>query len=492
MKRRYAVTVAQVFFATLPLWEIYRSFFHSRFEIGPLAVEEIWLLASGLAILFAGAAYALKKGRKRALTAAAVSLAILLIYTLIHARHAAGFDPSILPGAAPSFAVECYYVLRLYLAPFAILAGLFLLDIRPSELMPAVKLAVGILAGVVCVCCLTGTGFATYQDGNTKILGGFFTWLARSGSDDPARYTSKGLFSSGNEVGAVLFFLSPLLCRDALAKNRKWTDLLLVFLTGFAAVALGTRVGALGTLLMIVLTLLAVLANALRQKGFRACLRRAVPYVLLFAVLLGVYVLSPGRALQTRRAETASAERTPAALVPAEDEKLPAYVKDHGWEHYINKWFPEIYPAENDTDFWRRVLTRDGKLNRDDRTFKEALIARVSERDGRGGDLWLGIGRTSGVPYSERDLSFQVQVYGIIGAILLLLPFAAAGIRAGIKACQNLIARRDLTRPAALCLSLIAAFGAAYFAGHVFDSTLPTYALIAPAGMAFALRAEGK
>ena len=488
MKRSAAVAWVCGIFAALPLLEIYRSFFHSRFELFGLAAEELVLLIAGLSVLILGAAHALRKKAKKRLLAVSGALTVLLLFTLIHAAWAAGFDASLLQTASPSFAVECYYVLRLYLAPLALLGGLLLLEVSYRELMPAVKICAGLFAGVIVFCCFTGLGFAAYVDGNAPLLGTFFDWFGGRIGVRASGYTVRGLFSDGNALSAVFFLLSPLVFREALSERRKWYDLVLSFIVGFAGIAVGTRVGAWGTLLMLGASLVLALADAGRRKVLRPVLRRAVPVLAILALLTGTLLISPGFKMQVNRAASVSAERTVTEAVPEDDADLPAYVDEHGWDHYVDKWFPEVYTPEEDPDFWREVLEREGRLNQNNRHFKTEMIGRIAERDGRAGDLLLGIGRTSGVPYSEQDLAFQIQVYGVIGAVLLLLPFAVAGIFAGVNGVRCFIAREDATLPLAVCASFIAAFGAAYLAGHVFDTTVTTYALILPSALGLSFR----
>lgn len=495
MKRNAAVAWVCGVFAALPLLEIYRSFLQSRVQILGLAAEELFLLIASLSVLLLGTAFALKEKAKKRLAAVYGALALLFVFTLIHAAWAAGFDASLVPAAAPSFATECYYVLRLYLAPIALLGGLVLLEISPRELMPAVKICAGIFACVVLFSALTGLGFATYQSGNTRLRGSVLAWVFRTGDPDFRLYTVKGLFSDGNALGAVLVILTPVVCREALAKTRTLLDIALCFAVPAAGIAVGTRVGSLGALAAFVLSVGIAVICGVRKKDAPAVLRRCIPVGAVLAALLVLYVFSPGLELLRYRQYSATLTREPReeltevlAEGPQDNALLSPYVENYGWDHHIDNWFREIYPVENDPEFWYEAVKRDGRLNRDNRLFKTEMIARIMQRDGRAGDPLFGIGRTSGVPYSEKDLAFQGQVYGLIGAVMLLLPFAGAGVTAALSGVMRFFKREDATLPLALCMSIAAAFGAAYLAGHVFDTTVTTYVLILPSALAFARR----
>ena len=490
---RAGIAFSALAFCALPLWEAYRCFWQSRVQIGPVALEEAYLLLLSLAALFAGCAAAFTEKRRRALWAALGCLGLLGLFTLIHAAFAAGFNGDLLPGAAPSFVTEVYGVLRLYLAPAALTAGLALLAPDRGEIEWGLRLCAALFALTVVLCCLFGVGFAAYRDGNQRIDGSFFTWFSLPAETDFAGYTVKGLFLSGNDVGAVLLILAPFPAFAALGENARWFHAAETALVGLAAVMVGTRVATLGFFATLIAALAVTLFDGARAGAVKAALKRAIPAAVCGAVILGVYFVSPGFRMRTERPAAAGGDERalPAKLEDVlaadenETEALGAYLEKYAWHHRIDPWFVSIYPPAEDPVFWRRVLARDPGENADNRAFKTDLIARAAERDGRRGDVFLGVGRTSGVPYSEKDLVYQVQVYGAVGAPLLLLPFAGALIAALASLVRRLKRRLPVSGPAALALALIAAFGAGYLGGHVFDTPLTTYALTGPAALAW-------
>ncbi|MBR3836811.1 MAG: O-antigen ligase family protein [Clostridia bacterium] len=475
----------------LPVVELYRTFFGGALELCGFALEEIILLLWAGSVFFYGLMLALRSKNKIPLIATAVWLGISLLYLLLHGANAARFDASLLPGSKPHFLTECYYVVRTWLAPTAVLLGAWLGKLPRNTLFSALRGALWVVSFGVVIPCVFGFSLSSYLEGDQFIAGGFFSWFSLPEGADPAAYTARGLFPRANVVGAVLFGLVPLAAYSAL-KRGKITDYLLLFFTGLASVMVGTKIGSLGFFLGLVATLVVALLQRFICKKEEPSNRNLALSFLILALILPLFLISPGRALQARREDqkesdlrtlalTAEVEavleksRENLALTEEDTSLIAAYLKEHRWDHFIDPWFPALYPPEGDATFWCRILSRDPRENQDARRFKIELCRRIAERNENELDPLFGMGYTSGIPYTERDLVFQYYELGAAGVLVLMGPYFALFLYGCAQALKALFCRRSLLITGALTLSLFSLFATAYLAGHVFDTVLSTY-----------------
>ncbi|MBR7165333.1 MAG: O-antigen ligase family protein, partial [Clostridia bacterium] len=440
---------------------------------------------------FYGVACALRNKDKIPLITTAVWAGVSLLYLLLHGANAAQFDASLLPESKPHFLTECYYVFRTFLAPAAVLFGVWLGKIPRNTILSALRGALWVVALGVVIPCVFGFSLSSYLEGDQFVAGGFFAWFSMPEGADPAAYTARGLFPRANVVGAVLFGLTPLAAYSAL-KRGKIFDYLLLFFTGLASVMVGTKIASLGFFLGLGATLLVALVQRFICKKESPAGRNLAFSFLILALILPLFLISPGRALQARREHQKESDVRPLTIpdevaavlekgceneaLSQEDTDLVAqYLKEHRWDHFIDPWFPELYPAEGDGAFWCRILSREPRENQDSRRFKTELCRRIAQRNENGLDPFFGMGYTSGIPYTERDFVFQYYELGALGLLVLIAPFFTLLLYGAATALRALFYRRSLLFTGAAALSLFSLFATAYLAGHVFDTVFSTY-----------------
>lgn len=489
LKKSNVLTLSLGFFL-LPLLEIYKSFFGHRVQILGFAVEEILLLLWVGFTLLSSLAIAILEKRKTKLVVTGSILGIFLIYLILHGLAAARFDSALLPGADPDFFREVYYTVRLWLAPGLLVLSSYLSAFPREKMAAGLRGTLWVLSLGVVIPCLAGFSFASYANGNVPVAGGFFSWFTLPDTADFSLYTAKGLFLAANDIGAILFGLSPFAAEMALHRGT-WWDWSLLTLTGLASVMVGTKIAGFGFFLVLGgMILLSFLEKVLRRKK----LREYLP--LLFAALLGIALFflllhSPGYLLQKQREVQKSEDnrttesvgeieevlQEESTLAESETEKLKTYLASHHWDHFIDPWFLELYPVECDPEFWAQVVGRNNFANRDARSFKLEMIRRIRERNETSWDTLFGIGWTSGVPYAERDYFHQYYQFGALGVAVLILPYLLLLMVSIREFFLALVRRKTLTRTGMVCLGLGAFLFTAYFAGHVFDTLFTTYAL---------------
>jgi len=374
----------------------------------------------------------------------------------------------------------------MYFFPTSLILSAALLKPPFSKIAFSLRCAAGIIAALIVIPDLFGFSFASYRDGNVLVDGGFFSWFTLTEDHDFSHYAAKGLFTYANDMGAILFGLTPFVAYATLTKGRI-RDYALLVLVGLASVMVGTKIGSYGFFLcsgsMVFAKILELVIRKRNDKRWIPMLSVCLILVLLFPLLL----ISPGYRLQSLRdwqrehidRPTDDLEEIEKEVFdfskPEDVQKLKAYIDENYWDHFINEWFLELYPVENDPEFWYEIIDRENNLNSDNRRFKAEMISRIVQKNNRGADLFLGIGYTSGVPYGERDYVFQYFLFGIGGLLVLILPFLLLFLFHAKEFLCRLGKRTYLLKNAASCLSLFAFLVTAYFSGHVFDTLLPTY-----------------
>lgn len=494
--RRALILLYQGIVLAVPCREIYASFWGDTVSFFGVAAEEALLLFAAAALFVGSLFIAVRRGRKKAVFAVLAWCAVFGVYAALHAHHVLSFNTAVFPAAAPSFAVEGYYLVRMYFAPTSLIASFFLLDMPKEKLVSALSGALFLISGAVILTDLAGVSFASYADGNTRVSGGFFSWFSLPETARFALYTAKGPFSGANALGAILFASTPLYAAAACTKRRA-RDAVLLGMLMLASVMVGTKVALVGffAAMAVILALFVWDLVFFRKKG---AWRGFIAPLAILAVYIPLVLISPGFRMQMERAEVAQTDQRTAEITPevlqaiesaasrAEDETervyteeeiaaLEIYMRNKCYYHYVNEWFLELYPVRADMAFWTEIVTRDNTLNRDNRAFKIKMVSRIIERNANGADAIFGIGYTSGVPYTERDFVFQYDLYGVLGCLVLLAPFFVAFFCALRRFGAALIKKRPITPVGATAVTLGALLFTAWFAGHVFDTLFSTY-----------------
>ena len=236
----------------LPLIEIYRSFLGDTVQLFGIAIEEILLMLWTAALFCAGALFSFAEKRYRLLWLVGAYVVIFFLYTAAHSFNVSRFNADLVNGAAPNLFREAYYTVRMYFCPISLIFSAVMLRLPAKKLLFAAKWAAAIIALGVIIPDLLGVSFASYRDGNVAVDGSFFTWFSLPDNAPFEGYTAKGFFSAANDIGAVLFGLSAFVSYCAL-KKCSVGNLLLLFGVGVASVMVGTKIGAFGFFLSLVL-----------------------------------------------------------------------------------------------------------------------------------------------------------------------------------------------------------------------------------------------
>ena len=264
----------------------------------------------------------------------------------------------------------------------------------------------------------------------------------------------------------------PLIVAECIAKFN-WKNFGLVILQALAMLMIGTKTAAQGTLIVLAVMIVgAVVLHLLQFEKIKN--KKVLPLLVVVLVAsFGLYTKSPSklRIDYMKYLDLNPDREEKEELPPMSDNEMVNYINHEYWFYYVNSEYLQQYPVADNLDFWVEVITRDRRLNRDNRNFKTFMINDIISKNNNPMDKFLGIGYTSGVPYTERDYVFESFIFGYGGGILLVFPFIAVVVLALIRILRDMKHKANVMNMA-LGVALCAYFVTAYIAGHTFGKLL--------------------
>lgn len=462
-----------VFFVIQPLLDMYRSIFGDVIEIFGLSLLEIlnFLILGVLLIVI----YVNDKHKKKWLFFIGY-LVILLIYLILHYKNMVTFSSDLLEIKTFSFFQESYYICRLYFMPILALFILLKAHMKDSSFIRFINLTIVIICSCIIITNLFKLGLVAYATEAQKELlhGSILDWFSLEPHMHLDAYTSRGWFSSANQLSAILLILSPIVIGNTIEKlNFKNFSLFIMIIVSM--LMLGTKTASYGIFAIIIVTMaLWIFINVWKihkvpQMKSLSCI------MIIFCCALGILMKAPivmkNQNTEIELRETPSIESFD--FENSDNMSFADFIKSYCWNYYIQPQLLEIYPVEKDESFWMDKINRDIRLNSDFRLIKTEILNRVIERSDRFSDKLLGIGTLESL-YNEKDYLFQYYSYGIVGILLFIFPFIAVLIYGGIKILtnlKNLFTFRNCSIGMSLCIALLLP----YFTGHVFGIVFPMY-----------------
>ncbi|MBQ9011210.1 MAG: O-antigen ligase family protein, partial [Bacilli bacterium] len=161
----------------------------------------------------------------------------------------------------------------------------------------------------------------------------------------------------------------------------------------------------------------------------------------------------------------------------ATDKSFAKFVEDNAWYFFIEPQLLDIYPVNNDKEFWQYIITRDLRLNTNYRIIKTDIYNRIFERNDNKFDYALGIGYND-VLTTERDYAMQVYYFGVVGVLILIGPF----ILSILYCCYRVLRYQQKFFKLDVLIVLMGNFigiMVPYLTGHVFGIVFPmTYIVL--------------
>ena len=360
-----------------PLLDIYRTFFQDSISVAGFAIEElINIVLIGFVALMALLHLIEAKDKKHLLMYGAY-FAVLAVYLGLHVINTGKFDVSIIPELAKdkSWLRDVYYIMRAYVMPITLMISIFTLGMDNNSFMNAIKMVSLIMSAVIVITNVTGISLVSYSTENERILGGIFSLGSLHADSEFELYSSRGFFYSANQISSLMFAMMPLIVAECIAKFN-WKNFGLVILQSLAMLMIGTKTAAQGTLIILAVMIAGTLVLHL-LKFEKIKNKKVLPLLVVVLVAsFGLYTKSPSklRIDYMKYLDLNPDREEKEELPPMSDNEMVNYINHEYWFYYVNGEYLEQYPVADNLDFWVKVITRDRRLNRDNRNFKTFMI----------------------------------------------------------------------------------------------------------------------
>lgn len=474
MKEKIIKILITILFVLLPISDMLRATPIKDIELFNFSILElINVLLIGISFLLT-----LTKIDKKHLKYIIVYSALFIVYLIFHLYNASLFDLKLLPNANHFLFQEIYYIGRIYLLPILLIVVLY----ENKEVftrqyyLNIVKYLVIFISGQIILLNLFRFSYSSYEiSGMTLINKTSFIDVFRN-NNYKEMFTS-GLFYSTNQISLVLVLL---LCLNIynlfLAPNIK--NLLLIVIQIFSMIILGTKTAALGGLILLIGTLIVYfIFNLIKKEKINFAYLSI--HIIAIIITIVILIISPfTKYYQTKN----NLNNLPSKELTEARNKLDnngyseqiKILQENAQLFKISTQFYEMYPLENDLDFWVDMAKNDRTLNNDYRVLKHNIMKRVMVLNNNSLDKYFGFGNTINTIDMERDYVYQYYLFGIIGVIVLIGIYISLYLYNAFQIFKkenfNYQFWLKLVGP-------LAVFVICYFSGHLFGWVSPMIVL---------------
>ena len=373
---------------------------------------------------------------------------------------------------------EIYYIIRVYLIPILLIMTLIYNPkiFNRKYFLNILKYYIIIISGTIVLCNLVGYSISTYDLSNDWIINRthFFDIFTYQGS--AVDLLTCGLFPSANQIAIMLVILLPMNIYNYY-KNNSTFNKILVFLQIISMIIVGTKVAALGAILIIIILFFTYLFFLLIKK-VKLNIRFLKNYIFILIFSIIFLLISPFIA-KLKEDYNFKFDKTETEIKEAYNvlnEKLSVtdfekLMNDNNGIYRISTMFYELYPIKLDPDFWLGIAKRDSSLNNDYRVIKTDIIKRIVERNSNVADKIFGVGYVLNFMDLEVDYVYQYYLFGYFGLFVLVLQYPILYICKSIQFVFN----RKTFKYGNIVLILSPFFGmvCCYFSGHLFGWSGP-------------------
>lgn len=480
---KYLITIL---FILLPFLDMLRTTFIKDIELFNISIIElvnIILIGGSLLITV----IKIFKTRKKDVFALILFICAIIVYIILHYKNIIKFDTTIFSKANFNFITETFYIGRVYILPLLLL---FVLienkKIFNKEFYFRIsKIVIAIISFSILFLNVFKISYISYSATHDFVSNNMFDYFLYNG--DFKLLASRGWFDSANELSAVLLLLLPFNI-IMLYKEKKKFNIVLLVSQILAMIILGTRVAAFGACAVCAFSIVCYVMIKLIKKESVNC-SFVETFGLIIMACTAYLSISPTMIARISdgfydfSVKSEEAYEDLEKLDEIDDPKqLDELFQKYSDEYKVNPEFLKLYPIDNDLEFWTSIFKRDKALNNNSRILKTDIIKRIEQRNNNEIDKYLGIGYTLNFMDIERDYVYQYYLFGIVGIVLLILPYIILLLINGGKALFNFNSNFNFkTLLAFMSPALILVV--AYLSGHVFGWVSPMLFLSMTLGM---------
>ncbi len=404
---------------------------------------------------------------------------LLIIYFIFHHINALNFN-SLVPGNFNySIFKEFLYFVKM-ICPFLLIYSIYKSDLKKLDLIRIIKVLVCIIGLTIIISNIFVFSYGSYSDKTIKA--NFLYWFNQNNFvyQDLA---SKGLFEYANQISAILLVFLPF-CLSSFFYNKKLCNLLILIINVFSLFLLSTKVSVLGIFLVFVYTLFVYLFNntfIVKQKASYVALISTIIILIAYSLIVSYNPIFM-RIDETKIIEASSnsvvTEQIPETNNSTFDNTVQKPTASISFiaQNYENKqikteFITQSYPYQYDPEFWLKIFNEPLSNRVDYRFMEYSMIKRVVEINNNKFDKYFGITNTrlQNIFNIERDFVVQYYALGIIGLILIFLPYISLLIWYVCITIKNKL--KSLTVENLLAfISILMVFGISYFSGNLLNS----------------------
>lgn len=430
-----------IFVLLQPIIDITRTFFGNNIEILGISFQEIVniVFCGYLCILFL---WKYHREAKKIVIPMGYTI-ILGIYLVFHIWNILHFNKSILNNCDINMFREIYMIIRTYYIPGIVFIMMCLSPELNKKFDKTVTILSGGISSIIVITNILKVSFVSYASGlesNEFIHQNVFEWFGNSNAEDAIYMTSKGWFYIGNQISIILFALFPIIILLAFKYGKKYFAL--VLLQGIAMTMIGTKVASLGCVLILGASIVIFVIFGVLLKQFEIRGKDIIGWLGISVILTFLFSFSPFFEVQGAKQEAYVADEYETSLKEEMKNDVTGFegkekkrlnekvIKDFAKEieknpylYGIDREFIELFPVEDNYEFWFRVATDETQAQLNYREFKKEIYQEVLKKNNNKWDKILGIGYTSNFPYVESDFYSQIVWFGYVGMGILIGPY---------------------------------------------------------------------
>lgn len=405
---------------------------------------------------------------------------VLCIYFVFHHINAISFN-SVVPGNFNySIIEEILYFVKM-ICPFLLIYSIYKSDLKKENLITIIKILVCIIGLIIIVSNIFTFSYGSYSDKTIKA--NFFSWFTNN-DFTYQDLASKGLFEYANQISAILIIFLPF-CLVSFLDNKNIYNFLILIINILSLFLLGTKVSVLGIFLVFIYTIFIYIYN------YKIINKKNLPItsILSSLIILVCYALIvPNNPIFMRINETKIIETSSTSVIEennvvtqediannfSNNNKIDynSFIAQNYKDKQIKEEFiTQSYPYEYDTEFWLKILDEPLNNRVNFRFIEESMIKRVIQINNNKYDKYLGITNTrlQNIFNIERDFIVQYYALGLIGLVLIFLPYFTLIILYLYKAIKTKFKYLTVNNMLAF-ISILLAFSISYFTGNLLNS----------------------
>ncbi|MBQ2946740.1 MAG: O-antigen ligase family protein [Bacilli bacterium] len=361
-------------------------------------------------------------------------ICIVLIYTLFHHLNCLNYNNEILGNQTYSLITELFYIARM-LMPILLIYISYNFKLSEKKLSKALFITAAIFSFTMVITNLFLIAIPSY-DGATNIKVNFLQWFSLKNQNIEFIYiASKGIFHMANQISGTFVLILPLLIYYF---NKKHTFLRFIIICSLilSMLMLGTRVASYGAIIICIAMFVMYLFFYILKKEYNINKKVIVSNFFLIIFSIVFFCFSPvvyrNFTSTIPSDDSYSKEQTiikkyNTLLKENNKKELIKFIKENSLIFSIReKYTNEVYPAENNLNFWINTFNLPIEKRNDDRKIQQLILEDVFNRNNSIFDVFCGIGssrvRNSSI-YIEKDFIVHYYMLGVFGLFVFISPY---------------------------------------------------------------------